>query len=194
MKTNKKSASIKKATRVEVPAVGDIMLQRTNSWLSKAIMFWMNVYRLKMKLPKRELYSHVAIVIDMYGQKYVAEAVANGVRLYPDADKYFREKDVKVKTWVKPLSDKEKSEFSKEAAKYAHIPTRYDFLNFWFQMKYILTGKWRGPRNDESKKRLYCSEYAAVVMDKVRGCFKGKTWDKNPLDIDLSDCLITKAE
>jgi hypothetical protein len=33
---------------------------------------------------------------------------------------------------------------------------------------------------------VYCSELAAILMDKIRGSFNGVTWDKNPLDIELS--------
>ena len=170
---------------------GDIILVQGGSWIARQIQKWMNIYRRKRGLDQRKLYNHVAVVVDLYGTLYVAEAVAKGIHVIPNARKYVDNNDVKLMEWVTPLSKLEGSVFSKEAIKYALEPHRYDFLNFWYQMKYILTGRWSGPTFEKSKKRIYCSELAAIVMDKVRGSFKGRTWDKNPLDIEL--CKDLKA-
>lgn len=176
------------------PQVGDIILVHGGSFLAKGIQFFMNIYRSKQDLAKRKLYNHVAVVIDLYGQKYIAEAVAKGVQVIPDADKYVATRDCTVLTWVNPLTAKEKAELSREAAKYALEIHRYDVLNFPYQIKYIMTGKWRGPTGDKAERRIYCSELAAIVMDKIRGSFDGQTWDKNPLDIELSPDLKVLSE
>jgi len=170
--------------------VGDVILVHGGSFLARGIQFFMNIYRSKKGLPKRKLYNHVAVVIDLYGQQYIAEAVAKGVQVIPNASNYVASQDCKVLTWVKPLTAKEKAELSRAAAKYALENHRYDMLNFPYQIRYIFTGKWRGPTGDKANRRIYCSELAAILMDYVRGSFNGVTWDKNPLDIELSSDLV----
>ena len=166
--------------------VGDIILVRGGSWLAKAIQFFMNVYRKRKKLPKRVLYNHVAIVVsDGWGMTYVAEANAKGIEMKISPQEYLATHTCKVMTWRKPLTKAEQTKFSKTASKYMHDPTRYDFLNFFYQIYYIMTGKWKGKTGDAADDVLYCSEFAAVAMYKTRGTFNGKTWNKNPLDIEL---------
>lgn len=173
---------------------GDIILVHGSSWLAKAIQFFMNVYRKKKGLPKRFLYNHVAVVIDIWGELKIAEAERKGIEAYRDAYQYVDEHNVKVMTWKKPLSDSEKKQFSKLAAHYSFKATKYDFFNFFYQMYYIMTGKWVGKKGKKSENVLYCSEFAAVLMDKVRGSFGGigRTESINPLDIELNNHLIEK--
>lgn len=177
---------------ISTPLVGDVILVHGGSWLAKQIQHWMNKYRIKKGLEPRVLWNHVAVIIDLWGQQYIAEAQAKGVQIIPDVDKYLKNNTCKVKTWVKPLNTQEKNLFSKTAVEYALIPHRYDFLNFFYQMYYITTGKWIGPKDIKANKRVYCSEFAAIVMDKVRNAFNGKTYDKNPLDIDICPALKDK--
>ena len=169
--------------------VGDVILVKGGSWLARQIQNWMNIYRLKKGLPKRKLYNHAAVVVNLWGEKYIAEATEKGVTVIPNALDYVLFKDTLVLTWIDPLNQKEQDLFSKTAIKYALEPHRYDFLNFFYQIKYILTGKWSGPIGKKAEKRLYCTEFAAVCMDKVRGSFEGQTWNKNPLDLELCEEL-----
>ena len=173
---------------------GDIILVRGSSFLAKGIQFFMNMYRKKKGMPKEKLYNHVAVVINIWGELKIAEAERKGIEAYKDDYKYVEEHDCLVLTWKKPLLKKEQEEFSKLATKYAFNPTRYEFLNFIHNSVYIATGKWIGRRGSKSENVLYCSEYAAILMDKVRGAFggKGKTWDKNPYDIQKNQYLKIK--
>jgi hypothetical protein len=174
--------------------VGDIILVRGGSWLSKRIQFFMNIYRKRLGLPKRVLYNHVAVVVeDGWGMVYVAEANAKGIEMKISPQEYLDTHTCKVMTWRKPLTKAEKSKFSREASYFMHDPTRYEFLNFFHQIYYIFTGKWIGRTGSKSYDVLYCSEFAAVLMYKVRGSFKGETWNKNPLDIELSTELKEKV-
>ena len=173
---------------------GDVILVHSKKWLARQIQKWMNLYRIRKGLPTRKLFNHVAVVVDLYGSLHVVESIETGVNVKPDAKAYVDRQDCKVLTWVNPLSAREGSVFSKTAINYALTPHRYDFLNFWYQIRYIITGKWRGPVGENSTKRVYCSELAAIVMDKTRGTFKGITWDKNPLDIDLCEELREKTQ
>lgn len=171
--------------------VGDIILVRGGSWLAKSIQFFMNMYRKRKGLPKRVIYNHVAVAVsDGWGRKYIAEAGARGIEMKTSVRDYLSSRECKVMTWRKQLSADEKMIFSKEASNYMFDPTRYDFLNFFFQIYYIFTGKWAGKKGDKANDVLYCSEFAAVLMYKTRGSFEGKTYDKNPLDIELSPELI----
>jgi len=194
-KSNIKTSSVNlvpvtKAEAIELGIkAGDIVLTRSGSFLSQGIQFFMNLYRQTKGLPKRKLFSHVAVVVDLYGQLYVAEAIGKGVQVIPDAQAYIDQNDCQVMTWVKPLNKQEQSRISSVTIDYALKPHRYDVLNFYYSARFVLTGKWRGPVGPKSERRVYCSELAAIAMDKTRGTFKGVTWDKNPLDIELCDEL-----
>ena len=168
---------------------GDIILVSGIGLLSRMIQFGMDIYRKRKGLPKRKLYNHVAVVVELWGTLWIAEASEKGVRVFKYPDDYIRRQNVKVMQFKKPLTEQEQRKFSEVAIKYSLHPTRYDLVNFWYQMIFILTGKWKGKVNEASRERLYCSEFAAVVMDEVRGSFNGQTWDKNPLDIELCEDL-----
>jgi hypothetical protein len=172
--------------------VGDIILVHGGSFIARAIQYFMNIYRIRKGLPKRKLYNHVATVVNMWGSLYVAESDRYGVQVLPNAKAYVAKNDCLVLSFKKPLTLIEKDKWSKLASTMALEPHKYDFLNFIYQIKYVLTGQWSGPTGDKSKKRVYCSEFVAILMDEIRNCFGGRTWDKNPLDIELSNCLRIK--
>lgn len=168
---------------------GDIILVSGIGLLPKGIQFFMNIYRRRKGLAPRKLYNHVALVVELWGTLWIAEASVKGIRVFKYPDDYIRRQDVKVMQFIIPLTEKEQKNFSEIAIKYSLHPTRYDLTNFWDQMIFIITGKWKGKVNKESREKLYCSEFAAVVMDDVRGSFNGQTWDKNPLDIEMCQDL-----
>ena len=174
--------------------VGDIILVSGEGFLAKAIRFFMRIYRKKKYLEDRKVYNHVAVVINVWGRMWIAEAAAEGVRVIKYPDDYVRRQDCKVMGFMPPLGKEKQETFSKYACEYAFKVTRYDILNFWYQARYILTGKWKGPTGKKSLKRLYCSEFAAVMIDYMTRVYEGHTWDKNPLDIEMldGDVLITK--
>jgi len=165
-------------------SAGDIILTRNNTFLPRAIRVFMNIYRKRLGLPKRVLYNHVAVVIDLWGDLYVAEAAERGIQGYSKVEDYLKNNKCKVKTFLQELTEEQKREFSKIATKYMLKPTRYEFTNFIFQAIYVSTGKWYG-KTDNADKRFYCSEYAAMLIDHFTGYWKGKTYKVNPLDIDL---------
>ena len=168
---------------------GDIILVSGIGLLPRGIQFMMNIYRKRRGLPKRKLYNHVAIVVELWGTLWIAESSVKGVRVFKYPDDYIRRQDVKVMQFKQPLSEYEQKKFSAVAIKYSLHPTRYDLMNFWHQIIFILTGQWKGKVNELSREKLYCSEFAAVVMDEIRDSFKGVTWDKNPLDIEICEDL-----
>lgn len=130
---------------------GDILHCRGNRLLSKLIM----------KFTKSR-FSHTAIVIECWGQLYIVDAQKNGVNPRP------------IKEWLKEfgyyfevsrpsvIENKEVSikAFSKVGS------TKYDFISlFWYQPKYILTGKWKGKPSETADSRMYCSEYVAWIYE-----------------------------
>lgn len=174
--------------REEIKA-GDIILYHGRSWLSRQILKWMNIYRKRKGLRERPLYNHVSVVVSIWGELYTVEAVARGVVMQPVEKSVAKVKFVKPKTWVNPLDRGEVRRFSKLGVQLATANIEYDVFNFLWQMLKILTGRWFGPTGAKARKRLYCSELAAVMMDSIRFSFGGHTADKNPLDIDLSGYL-----
>jgi hypothetical protein len=170
---------------------GDVLLFYNNGFIPKAIRFFMRIYNKKKKLPERKMYyNHVAVVVNLWGNLFIAESNKEGVTVNDTLERYVNNKNVLHLTWKKPLSKEESDHFSKTAIGYSLRVTRYDFINFFDQIYYILTGKWRGKTGEKSRKRQYCSELAAVCMDETRGSFNGETWNKNPLDIELCEDLI----
>lgn len=168
---------------------GDIILYRGRTWLARQILKWLDMARRGLHLRKRQLFNHVSVVVDIWGHPHVVEAIAKGVVMRP-VEQSIKSSFVKVKRFKEPLTIKEKNKFSKAAIEIATSHTGYNYFNFLWHILRIKFGKWFGLKGPKSQRRLYCSELAAVVMDKVRGTFKGHTWDKSPLDIDLCPELV----
>lgn len=180
---------------------GDIVLTRSNSFLSKAIRFFMNKERKKWKLSKRELYSHAATIIEMWGRIYVAEALGTGINVRPFDEAYGNKlKDIKVKTPKKNYSKKEQELISKIASNDSHKPHRYDFLNFIYHIDSIRRTtdpdkkKWIGPKGDKAKKRLYCTEAVATWSNAVRPDTFKEPWATSPIDVDLNKYYKVKFD
>lgn len=165
---------------------GDIVLHKNKSFLARAIRFFMDKYRKRLNLPEMELFNHVSVIVELWGTLWVAEAAEKGIQIVPLSDLY--NQYIKVKRFNNPLTQEEKESVSKYAVKYALNPHRYDFFNFIFQAIMIARGKWSGPKGKKAEKRIYCSEFAAMCMKYIRNSFKN-TYDKNPLDIDISKDL-----
>ncbi len=175
---------------------GDIILYRGDRFLSKAIRFFMERYRRKLKLPKRKLFNHAAMIIEVWDKLYVAEANKDGIEVNPFEKAYGRKlKKIKVISPKKAYTKFEKKQISKIASTYAFNPTRYDFFNFLFQIKMVMstsvkddtvTKKWSGPKGKKAENRLYCTEAVATWANKVRPNTFSEPWTVNPLDVDLN--------
>jgi len=180
-------------------SAGDIILYRGTGWLSRAIRFFMNKYRKRLGLDERILYNHAAMIIDYDNDLYVAEANEKGIEIASFKRTYFnRTGNIKIITPKKAYTVSEKEIVSKAAISNAFQPTRYDFFNFWFQIKMIRkTTKegykdWDGPTGEEATNRLYCTEAVATWANKVRPNTFDKPWSINPLDIDLNNYYKVK--
>jgi hypothetical protein len=179
---------------------GDIILVGSGSFLSKQIKAYMKAYNKKLGYPKiGDYYSHAAMIVDMWGRLYVAEALKDGITLAPLDDTYLNKLqtdtvNIRVLTPKKAYSKTEQEEVSKIAAAFALTPTRYDFLNLWYQIKMIQETtktdengeKWIGPKGNRAEKRLYCTEAVATWANRVRPDTFKAPWATNPVDVELN--------
>lgn len=172
---------------------GDIILSHSNTWLSLGIRRFLNIYRKKLGLPVRTLFSHAAGIIEVWGELYVVEAVAEGVVIRKFEDQYENKLNrCKVITPRKLYSKMEAINYCKLAQELTFKSTEYDYANFIYQIDMILRTKhsmdedWKGPTNKKASDRLYCSELVATIANRVRPNTFSKPWATNPLDVDLN--------
>jgi len=134
---------------------GDVLHCRRKNLLSRLIRF-----------ATRSQFSHTAMIVIMNDQIFVADSQADGtnLRTYQNwMNKYqyefivSREIDLPYDEMISALRD--------DRLKSIVGVTGYDFLSlFWYQPRYIISGKWRGKRKDEAKDRMFCSEFVAYVI------------------------------
>jgi hypothetical protein len=166
-------------------AIGDIGLETTNQFISRAIRYLLNIYRKLRGYKAKALYSHAFIFIEVWGQLHVAEAIRKGVVIrpfkiaYPDPARF----KVKIKRPKKPYTKKEQEKLCKECLKAVMEPHPYDFLDLLAQVWLIFTGKWIGHRGRTAEGKYYCSEFVAFMTNKVRRYFD-KPEQTNPYDVD----------
>lgn len=172
---------------------GDVLLHRGKSFVSRQIRKWMEKARIKMGLKPRTLYNHASMVIEIWGELWVVEAIARGPHILRLKERLKTKDRILVKTWAKPLTKKEMNNLSKKAVVYVGENHEYQFSAFLFHMIKITFGKWFGRKNKKAERRVNCTELVAMFMDFARDCFKGNTYDISPLDIDLNKCLVNKT-
>lgn len=170
--------------------VGDVILSCDKGFLPSAIRFFMKRYAKRIGVESEKVFNHVAVCVDVRGQKRIAEAMAKGVQIIQTPEEYLaHHHDYLIRTWVKPLSEQEKQTFSTSVKKLAYKVTRYEFSNFFNQIGLINRNVWNGKTGVDALDRMYCSEVAAFAMDETRGSFGGVWWVRNPLDIQINNHL-----
>lgn len=173
---------------IYIPKVGDILIVKGTAWLSRAIQYFMVIYKTLRGFKVDFIPNHCATVIDFYGVLMVAEANAKGIEARYNIEDYL----TKYKIRVKRIKGREvTTDWSSTAAAFFARPHRYDIFNFVFQIILIYTGYWIGPKKSKSTRKLYCSEYIALLLDIAYNIFNGHTWDKNPIDIEIHPELET---
>jgi hypothetical protein len=135
---------------------GYILLYRSEKLLSKIIRFL-------QKCP----YHHSGIVIELWGELFVAESKTHGLSVNRLHDSIRRSKimvlkpkfeydPIQINKFVVPILGKHK----------------YDIMSLLFyQFIYLITGKWIGRRDEHASKRLYCSEFVAYVFHSLFNVF-----------------------
>jgi len=176
--------------------VGDIFMtnfseSRKQTFVSKAINKFMNIYRKNIGLPKMKLYSHAGLIIELWGQLYTVEALSNGVNVrpfnvaYPDK----KRKDMLFRTPKKLYTKAEQEKLNKAAMKYVMHPTRYGYADLLYHARAILSKKgysiWQD-RGTKEKKRMHCTELVATLSNDVRPNTFDREWSTNPVDIMIN--------
>lgn len=171
---------------------GDIlMIKNGKGIVPLGIQFFMAIYKRKIGVSKivPEKYHHAATIVQMWGEMYVAEAGKKGYQLSKlvaaYSDNYWKNK-IDIIRPVPAYNQSEQELVSKYAANFSFIIIRYDFLNFWYQIKKSFTGRWTGPTGEKAKKRLYCSEGAATLAELVRPGTFHQPEGANPVDLVIN--------
>ena len=109
-------------------------------------------------------YSHVEVIIICWGIPMSAGSRINGVNLF-SIEKALKGRFIEIKRIDDSFDSKN---FSLKAAECFGKP--YDFEGtFLNQLWYHITGKWTGKRGDSAKRALYCSEFVALIYNKILG-------------------------
>lgn len=177
---------------------GDILLVHGSGFISKSIQYFMGIYKKRKGIPKSKLYNHAAIIIEVWGRLYAAEALATGINIAPLEQAYPEGKweNIKVRTPKKPYNKEEQELISKIAVAYAFTPTRYGYGDLLAHAAAIISGKgydgWVGKKEERAEKRQHCTEYCATCANKVRPNTYEFQWHANPVDIEINKYYVDK--
>lgn len=139
---------------------GDVIATRSNSFLSRGIRFMMHLYN-----PRYAGYSHTACIVDIWGELWVVEALAWGVRVHPwEATDYAKGKN----EWIilrhkEGFTPEQIRRMSRRVVGLAG--TRYQYENFPAWIMKILAKINLFKPSDE--KAIYCTELAAIFINEA---------------------------
>lgn len=125
-------------------------------------------------------WGHSAALIDLWGEWYVIE-MDPSPRITPfekwkQTDKVMQVSEFKFlyndKLWASLALGKQDG------------GTKYDYFSlFIYQPIYILTGQWIGRKSNKADTRLYCSEYIALIWNKMFANAFPEWWTTTPRDL-----------
>jgi hypothetical protein len=110
-------------------------------------------------------YNHVAIVAMYLGELWILEANSKGFVPFMSLENYRNRIGYKIEIAV---LDPVKTYDEKEVyARLREISGKgYDYWSLiWFQLLYIITGKWKGHTGEYAKDKVYCSEAIAYAFN-----------------------------
>lgn len=139
---------------------GDILATRSNSFLSKGIRWMLHWYK-----KYADGFSHNAVVVNMWGELWIAEALAWGVRLHPiEKSGYLTEKGVIILREKRGFSEFQIDKISKKMASLAGTRYQYENLLQWIAYIFFRIKRIFKPSNE---KAIYCSELAAIAINEA---------------------------
>lgn len=171
---------------VELQVGDQLLVKDGKSILSKAITLVMKRYKKKQDIEMFNTYHHTGTIVDLWGRLHVAEAIGKGFvirKIYEAYTSKEWETRVHIKRPVKPYTEQEKRDISRNAVNYSVRRTPYDFLNFYYQLKLVFTNKWTGPTGVKAQGTFYCSEATATLANSIRTKDFPMPWKCNPMDI-----------
>jgi len=158
---------------------GDIILVHSRNFISRIIQFGMNVERwrwLSFKPFWKHVCNHAAICIDT---GIIAEALSSGVTIHSFDRAYRNITNADITVYRPPLSESQLNFIYQKAVKYRGV--RYQFENFIQYIPKILLGIWLGRTYINAEDKLYCTEYVALVLNRITfGELFPKYWRTSP--------------
>jgi hypothetical protein len=143
----------------EIFKFGDVIATRSNSLLSKAIRWFMQLYK-----PGSPGFSHNAVIINMWGNLWIAEALAWGVRIWPiEQSGYLTNKQCIILRHKEGFTEDQIEAMSKKMASLAGTRYQYENLPMWAAKILVSINLFR--RINE--KSIYCSELAAIAINEA---------------------------
>ena len=138
---------------------GDVIIVRNNSFLSKGIRWFM---KKAYKTPMSKTFSHVAVVVNIWGEKWIVEALGWGVRVWTlEESGYLKKEQMMILRHIKGFTPEQIDAMSKKCVSLGGI--RYQYENFFQWMGKILL-KLKS-FHKEGEKTIYCSELGAIAIN-----------------------------
>ena len=164
---------------------GDGIAVRSNSFLSRGIRFFMRIYN-----PKVEDFSHNAVVVDIWGEPWVVEALAWGVRVWPlEKSGYITNKNVVILRHKDGFNDSQIKALSKKAVALGGTRYQYEGLPTWILKIIFKINVFK----KESEKAIYCSELLAIALNAAYPGMYQEPNIINPADF-MTDSRIIKLD
>ena len=135
---------------------GDLIATRSGSFLSRAIRYFM-----RKQHPEVPNFSHIAVVINLWGQLWIAEALAWGVRIWSLEQSGYATKDqVVILRHNKGFTEDQIEKMSQKMVSLGGVRYQYENLPAWAIR--ILTKINLFKKSNE--KAIYCSELGAIAI------------------------------
>lgn len=139
---------------------GDLIATRSNGFLSKAIRWFM-----RKETPNAPDFSHIAVVINIWGEIWIAEALSWGVRVWPlENSGYDVNKEIIILRDKRGFTDVQIEVMSRQMVSLSGI--RYQYSNL-FQWAARILFKIRGFFKKDNANAIYCSELGAIAINSV---------------------------
>ena len=136
---------------------GDLIATRSNSFLSRAIRWFM-----RKQNPSAPNFSHIAVVINLWGELWIAEALGWGVRIWSlEQSGYDKKKQVVILRHKWGFSEEQIKLMSQKMVSLAGVRYQYENLPAWAIKILTKINLFKA----SNEKAIYCSELGAVGIN-----------------------------
>ena len=145
---------------------GDLIATRGNTWLSRSIRFMMDIYcRKVLHKPCKVLFNHIAVVVSMFDELWVVEALGWGVRVYPiERSGYLTHRNLVILRDKRGFTQEGLKAMSKKVVALGGVRYQYENLPQWVIRIFVGIKKVFRSSNERS---IYCSELGAIAINAV---------------------------
>ena len=175
---------------------GDIIVKKHNGIFPEAIQFemkWDAEKNLKIKWPYDWFGNHVMIVVKYEGKLQILDASKEGSGIKDTLERYINDPTCRHYRFKDLFDEIELNILINQlVTEYGEITKPYDKWGLVCQSVYIHSGRrfWIGLKGEKSRNKPYCSELAAIWINKVYpGVFGARTYKQNINDIELCEVL-----